>query len=148
MQRSTRAHDDGDRLLVQKLVDRYQDGDIRARGELVRHLLPLAKGLAARYGRGGESQEDLEQVACVGLIKAIDRYDPELGSLDRYAVPTILGELKRHFRDKGWGMRRLSRHSRQARPTRSSPWSGAARAGALPRRSHRHLQWPPACRSG
>ena len=66
--------------------------------------MPLAKRLAGRYRHTGESQEDLEQVAYVGLIKAIDRYDPHLGPFVRYAVPNVLGELKRHFRDKGWGI--------------------------------------------
>ncbi|HYI79453.1 MAG TPA: SigB/SigF/SigG family RNA polymerase sigma factor [Thermoleophilaceae bacterium] len=72
--------------------------------ELVESLLPLAKRLAARYRHAGESQEDLEQVACLGLVKAVDRYDPSAGPLVRYAVPTILGELRRHFRDKSWGV--------------------------------------------
>lgn len=67
-------------------------------------LLPLAKRLAARYRHAGESQDDLEQVAYLGLVKAVDRYDPSAGPLVRYAVPTILGELRRHFRDKGWGI--------------------------------------------
>jgi RNA polymerase sigma-B factor len=66
-------------------------------------LLPLARRLASRYRHSGESQEDLEQVAYLGLVKAVDRYEPERGPLVRYAVPTILGELRRHFRDKGWG---------------------------------------------
>jgi RNA polymerase sigma-B factor len=70
----------------------------------VTSLLPLAKRLAARYRHAGESQEDLEQVAFLGLVKAVDRYDPQAGPLVRYAVPTILGELRRHFRDKGWGI--------------------------------------------
>jgi RNA polymerase sigma-B factor len=72
--------------------------------ELVTNLLPLARRLAARYRHAGESQEDLEQVAYLGLVKAVDRYDPSAGPLVRYAVPTILGELRRHFRDKGWGV--------------------------------------------
>jgi RNA polymerase sigma-B factor len=78
--------------------------DSRSNDELVESLLPLAKRLAARYRHAGESQEDLEQVACLGLVKAVDRYDPSAGPLVRYAVPTILGELRRHFRDKGWGI--------------------------------------------
>ena len=86
------------------LLRRYADGDIHAREELVRRFLPLARRLAARYRHTGESQDDLEQVACMGLIKAIDRYDPDLGPFVRYAVPNIMGELKRHFRDKGWSM--------------------------------------------
>jgi RNA polymerase sigma-B factor len=89
----------------EKLLARYRDtGDMRAREELIAHLLPLAKRLAGRYRHSGESQEDLEQVACVGLIKAVDRYEPDVGPFVRYAVPNILGELRRHFRDKGWGM--------------------------------------------
>jgi len=78
--------------------------DRSSKDELVANLLPLAKRLAARYRHAGESQEDLEQVACLGLVKAVDRYDPSAGPLVRYAVPTILGELRRHFRDKGWGV--------------------------------------------
>lgn len=78
--------------------------DSRSKDELVTSLLPLAKRLAARYRHAGESQDDLEQVACLGLVKAVDRYDPDAGPLVRYAVPTILGELRRHFRDKGWGV--------------------------------------------
>jgi RNA polymerase sigma-B factor len=66
--------------------------------------MPLARRLAGRYRRTGEPMDDLEQVAYLGLIKAIDRFDPELGSFTRYAVPNIMGELKRHFRDKGWGL--------------------------------------------
>ena len=67
--------------------------------------MPLARRLAARYRHSGEALDDLVQVACLGLIKAIDRYDPDAGPFARFAVPTITGELKRHFRDKGWAMR-------------------------------------------
>ncbi len=67
--------------------------------------MPLARRLASRYRYSGESLDDLVQVACLGLIKAIDRYDPTAGPFARFAVPTITGELKRHFRDKGWSMR-------------------------------------------
>jgi RNA polymerase sigma-B factor len=74
-----------------------------AREEMITSLLPLARRLASRYRHSGESQDDLEQVAYLGLVKAVDRYEPERGPLVRYAVPTILGELRRHFRDKGWG---------------------------------------------
>lgn len=73
------------------------------RERAITDLLPLARRLANRYRHSGESQDDLEQVAYLGLVKAVDRYDPERGPLVRYAVPTILGELRRHFRDKGWG---------------------------------------------
>jgi RNA polymerase sigma-B factor len=95
-----RAHED------RRLLRRYQDeGDLNAREELVERFLPLARQLARRYRHTDEPQEDLTQVACVGLLKAIDRYEPERGSsFTRYAVPTILGELKRHFRDQGWAV--------------------------------------------
>lgn len=88
----------------QELLRRYAQGDVRAREEVINRFLPLARRLAGRYRHTGESQEDLEQVACLGLIKAIDRYNPELGPFVRFAVPNIMGELKRHFRDKGWSM--------------------------------------------
>ena len=91
----------------EQLLRRYHEsGDLDAREELVVRLMPLARQLASRYRHSGEPLEDLTQVACVGLLKAIDRYDPERGTgLTRYALPTMLGELKRHFRDKGWALR-------------------------------------------
>jgi len=83
----------------------HRTGDLEARDELVVRFMPLARQLAARYRHAGEPLEDLVQVACVGLIKAVDRYDPERGNgFTRYAVPTMLGEIKRHFRDKGWSV--------------------------------------------
>ena len=74
------------------------------RDELTRFCLPFAGRLARRYRGRGEPLEDLEQVARLGLVKAIDRYDPERGSFTAYAVITISGEIKRHFRDKTWGV--------------------------------------------
>jgi RNA polymerase sigma-B factor len=99
--RAARAQEDR-RLLV-----RYrQDGDPVAREQLVARFLPLARQLARRYQRGGEQLDDLVQVASLGLLKAIDRFDPERETaFSSFAVPTILGELKRHFRDKGWSVR-------------------------------------------
>ncbi len=76
------------------------------RDELIRVHLPFADFLARRFRHRGESFDDLCQVASIGLIKAIDGFDPERGSsFFSYAVPTILGELRRHFRDKGWNVR-------------------------------------------
>jgi RNA polymerase sigma-B factor len=88
----------------QRLFARWhEEDDLRARDELIERLLPLARKLAARYAYTDEPQEDLVQVASVGLIKALDRFDPERGStFASYAVPTMLGELRRHFRDKSW----------------------------------------------
>jgi RNA polymerase sigma-B factor len=90
----------------QELLVRYhRDRDLAAREELVLRFMPLARQLAARYRGAGETQEDLVQVACLGLLKAVDRYEPGRGSpFTKYAVPTMLGELKRHFRDKGWAV--------------------------------------------
>jgi len=89
------------------LFARSQDGDARARAQLVERFLPLARSLALRYRRsGGESLDDLIQVASLGLVKAIDRYDPQSGNaFSSYAVPTIVGEIKRHFRDRTWSVR-------------------------------------------
>ena len=93
-------------LRDERLLLRYhEEGDLDAREELVLRFMPLARQLAARYKHAGEGIDDLVQVACVGLLKAVDRYEPEHGGgFTRYAVPTILGELKRHFRDKGWSV--------------------------------------------
>ena len=91
----------------ERLLQRYhREGDLDAREQVVVRCMPLARQLASRYRHAGEPFEDLVQVACVGLLKAIDRYDTERGTgFARYAVPTMLGELKRHFRDKGWAVR-------------------------------------------
>jgi len=76
------------------------------REELVQRFMPLARRLAWRYRGDREPIEDLQQVASLGLVKALDRFDPERGvAFSSYAVPTILGELKRHFRDRGWSVR-------------------------------------------
>jgi RNA polymerase sigma-B factor len=87
------------------LLRAYRGGDVAARDELVEQLRPLARRLASRYRNSAESRDDLEQVAYLGLLKAIERADPDRGDLVRFAVPTIMGELKRHFRDHGWTMR-------------------------------------------
>src|SRR3954465_1523897 len=90
----------------ERLLELYHSsGDLVARERLIERFLPLARQLASRYKHAGEPYEDLVQVACVGLLKAVDRYDPSRGrGFVKYAVPTMLGELKRHFRDKGWSV--------------------------------------------
>jgi RNA polymerase sigma-B factor len=76
------------------------------RERAVRRYLPLAHSLAHRYRHTGEPMDDLEQVACIGLLKAIDRFDPDRGvAFSSFAVPTILGEVRRHFRDRTWALR-------------------------------------------
>ena len=94
------------RQAERRLLLRYQRWDDRtAREELVERFLPLARDLALRYTYADEPFDDLLQVASLGLVKAIDRFDPERGAkFTSFAVPTILGELKRHFRDKGWAL--------------------------------------------
>jgi RNA polymerase sigma-B factor len=99
--RSVRSRED------RRLLERYHaNGDPAAREALVERFLPLARQLARRYQRGGEALDDLVQVASLGLLKAIERFDPErTTAFSSFAVPTILGELKRHFRDRGWSVR-------------------------------------------
>jgi RNA polymerase sigma-B factor len=78
----------------------------RVRDEVITAWLPMAHRLARRYVGRGEPLDDLVQTATIGLIKAIDRYDPRLGTdFPGYAIPTILGEIKRHFRDRTWSIR-------------------------------------------
>ncbi len=86
------------------LAARWQrDGDRRAREELFEQFRPLARRLAARYTNPHEPLEDLVQVAYVGLLGAVDRFDPQRGArFSSFAIPTILGELKRYFRNTGW----------------------------------------------
>ncbi|HWX46158.1 MAG TPA: SigB/SigF/SigG family RNA polymerase sigma factor [Solirubrobacteraceae bacterium] len=80
-----------------------QHGDRRAREALIERFQPLARGLARRYLGVPEPIDDLTQVAYIGLIKAIDRFDPARGNhFAAYAIPTILGEIRRHFRDTAW----------------------------------------------
>jgi RNA polymerase sigma-B factor len=88
----------------EELIERYQrHGDDRARTELIERYLPFVRKLALRYSYTDEPIEDLVQVASIGLMGALDRFDPERGAkFTSFAAPTILGELKRHFRDKGW----------------------------------------------
>jgi RNA polymerase sigma-B factor len=102
-----RASGDSERIREDlRLLRRYHShGDEAAREELIRRFLPLARQLARRYERPDEPLEDLVQVASVGLVKAVERFDPERGTaFSSFAVPTVLGELKRYFRDVGWAV--------------------------------------------
>jgi len=84
----------------------HEGGDLEAREQLIEQHLPLVRSLARRYANRGEQLEDLVQVGSIGLIKAIDRFDIDRGvELATYATPNIIGEIKRHFRDRGWSIR-------------------------------------------
>jgi RNA polymerase sigma-B factor len=89
----------------QLFVRWHERGDHGAREALARRFMPLARSLARRYDRSSEPFDDLLQVASLGLLKALDRFDPELGHpFASFAVPTILGEMRRYFRDSGWSV--------------------------------------------
>jgi RNA polymerase sigma-B factor len=90
-----------------ELLRRYASTrDPAVKEEIVRRFLPFARSLALRYRGGTEQIEDLVQVANLGLVQAIDRFDPDRGAAFKsFAAPTILGELKRHFRDRVWNLR-------------------------------------------
>jgi len=90
-----------------ELLRRYHEqGDVAAREQLIEQYMTLVRSLARRYSYRGEQLEDLVQIGAIGLIKAIDRFDVNRGvELTTYATPNIIGEIKRHFRDRGWSVR-------------------------------------------
>jgi RNA polymerase sigma-B factor len=92
-----------DKILLRRY---HEDGDLQAREQLIEQYMSLVRSLARRYSYRGEQLDDLVQIGAIGLIKAIDRFDLERGvELTTYATPNIIGEIKRHFRDKGWSVR-------------------------------------------
>jgi RNA polymerase sigma-B factor len=92
-----------DKILLRRY---HENGDLQAREKLIEQYMSLVRSLARRYSYRGEQLEDLVQIGAIGLIKAIDRFDLDRGvELTTYATPNIIGEIKRHFRDKGWSVR-------------------------------------------
>ena len=92
-----------DKILLRRY---HEQGDLQAREKLIEQYMSLVRSLARRYAYRGEQLDDLVQIGAIGLIKAIDRFDIDRGvELTTYATPNIIGEIKRHFRDKGWAVR-------------------------------------------
>jgi RNA polymerase sigma-B factor len=104
----------------------HRADDAEAREALVRRFMPLARKLARRYPNAGEPMDDLIQVASLGLLNAIDRFDPARETtLSSFAIPTILGELKRHFRDHGWALhvpRSLQERAQRVEQANNALW--------------------------
>ena len=105
--RVPKGKDAWDKERTRELFRRYkEEGDEDAREQLIVSHLNLVRFISSKFKNRGEPLDDLVQVGTVGLIKAIDRFDPERGlEFTTYATPTIMGEIKRHFRDKGWSVR-------------------------------------------
>lgn len=109
------------------------DRDRRARDELIERFLPLAHRLARRYASAGEPYEDLFQIASLGLVKAVERFDPDRGfAFTTFAVPTIVGELKRYFRDTSWALHVDRGAKDRARQIAEAQRELLARAGHAP----------------
>lgn len=139
-----RTHDDSPQTaaLFERLAELGEGPERDAvRDELVRAWLPMAHRIAGRFRDRGEAVEDLRQVAALGLVKAVDRFEPGRGAFESYAVPTITGEVKRHFRDRTWALRvprrvqelrnqvRLARRELTQRPGSPQPTPADIAAG-------------------
>ncbi|MDQ6605308.1 MAG: SigB/SigF/SigG family RNA polymerase sigma factor [Actinomycetota bacterium] len=111
----------------------HEHRDQRSRDALIERFLPLAQRLARRYVSSGEPYEDLVQIASLGLVKAVERFDPERGyAFSTFAVPTIVGELKRYFRDAAWSVHVDRGAKDRARQTANAQHAITARSGRAP----------------
>jgi RNA polymerase sigma-B factor len=96
----------GEAAMYERFVEYRASGELRLRNDIITHYVRLAEYLARRFAHRGEPIEDLRQVALIGLLKAVERFDPHRGlQFSSFATPTIMGEIKRHFRDRGWTVR-------------------------------------------
>jgi RNA polymerase sigma-B factor len=110
-----------------------RSGDRQARDELIERFLPLARKLARRYVQSSEPYEDLVQVASLGLVKAVERFDPERGfAFSSFAVPTIVGELKRYFRDTAWALHVDRGAQERARKISDAQQKLSSKTGRIP----------------
>ena len=100
------------RLLLREY---HEHGDLRARERLIQQYMPLVKSFARRYSMGGELYEDLVQVGCIGLIKAVDRFGPLRVEFGAFVIPNVAGEIKRYLRDRAWPVR-VPRRLQELRP--------------------------------
>jgi RNA polymerase sigma-B factor len=102
---------------VHGLIREYrEEGNLQARERLIQQYMPLVKSLARRHSKRGEQYEDLVQVGCIGLIKAVDRFDPQRRvEFGAFAIPNVAGEIKRHLRDRGWPIK-VPRRLQELRP--------------------------------
>jgi RNA polymerase sigma-B factor len=117
-----------------QLFERWQTRqDREARDELIARYLPLARKLARRYAQSSEPYEDLVQVASLGLVKAVERFDPGRGfAFSSFAVPTIMGELKRYFRDTAWSVHVERGAQERARRISDARQALSGRTGRIP----------------
>lgn len=97
------------------LREYHERGNLQARERLIQQYMPLVKGLARRHSTRGEPYEDLVQVGCIGLIKAVDRFDPQRAEFGAFAIPNVAGEIKRYLRDRAWPIR-VPRRLQELRP--------------------------------
>jgi RNA polymerase sigma-B factor len=117
-----------------ELFERWQaHRDREARDELISRFLPLARKLARRYAQSSEPYEDLVQVASLGLVKAVERFDPSRGfAFSSFAVPTIVGELKRYFRDTAWALHVDRGAQERSRKISDAQQTLSGRSGRIP----------------